>query len=713
MVDVTTDVLGQISQGSDILKGFQTEISNLSSIIGKLTNVLGGGENIIRNFTKQIEVAKKATDSISNSNKETKNTFQDLSVNFENLIGKTFKLIEGDQKLANVIGDTVLSVNMMNKGTIGLSDSVSAYAKNSQEATKAGLRFADSIKAINPTMGGVIENFTKIINEVKGFENAIMSAAQTGGNFYNTYNVGGRSMVDQNENVMNKVAKKAADTANILGIHFEDGLKLTLEVMAKLPGEFGKIYDDIIIGTKKYSMTTEQIIGRATRGIGVSTEKGLQIARDMLYTFGEDSIKTAERMSIISKASKELGVNFEDIDNLATDLDNTFGMWGNQLNGMVPILNDVSEALEGTNVGIKGQMNLVKNLGGAVSQLSLPMKSFVGIMSGMRSAGGAVGVGLNVERMIQEGRTGEIVGMLQETMQKMSGRSAVSLEEATEDPRAQRAFMVQRGMLQQMTGISDTGQLNRLLEVMSKTELGTGASIDAQNALSEAMKNGEDITTKQTDVMATVSENMKSLESTLVATNTLYREYIDKVTAKGEGRSIMDERTVSAAIAGQRDQSAKGSTFTQRDLTGEKVKTLMEETSVNMLKSYTTGFVNEVTVGGGIVKNSLLELSEGLKRTGNEDLKIFSDGITAVASKMEGFGEFFNAVKNSINNSDSYIKDNMPNTTNMLMNNQTPKVEFEPLKAELTVNISNDNDEIISKIYEIVLEAMGRISRGD
>jgi hypothetical protein len=302
--------------------------------------------------------------------------------------------------------------------------------------------------------------------------------------------------------------------------------------------------------------------------------------------------------------------------------------------------------------------------------------------------------------------------MMQETMQRMTGRGAVSLQEATDDPRAQRAFLVQRGLMQQMTGIGDTGELNRLLEVMSKAELGTGQSVDAQNALSEAMQNGQDIASKQTDIMATVSENMKSLESTLVATNELYREYIDTVTARGAGVDIMQTRFAAQTM----ERQGRGIEFTRQDLTGEATEQLMESTAVDMLKSYTTSFVDQVTVGGGIVKNALAEFSEGLQSTGNEDLVNFGETIRSVTSDMGNFGTFYNTMKENIDRDFGYgSATGMPNIQDIpAVAYETQKVEVEPIKMTLDLNINDEEgNTVVSKVYEIVSTAMNRISRGD
>lgn len=732
-----TEFLNQISEGSDIIGKFENAIGNLSSVIDRLTRRVEGGKGGFELFSEGVKKAKQATDGIIDSTKNAVNSSSTLTKSFQGLTSNIFKAISANKELANVGIETLLSVEMLSKGTIGLGDSLKDFDTISNQTNKTSAKFAETMGILLPdSVAKAMKNFNSAVNQVKAFENSIMSAAQTGGNFYQVYYKGGDSIVEQNQTVMNKVAKQAFDTGNILGMHFEDANKLILDVMKDLPGEFGKIYDKITIGTEQYSLTTEQIIGKATRGIGISTEKGLTIAKEMLYKFGEDAIGAAERMAVLSKASKDIGVPFADLSELSKSLDSTFSMWGDQLEGMVPILNDVSKALEGTNVGIEGQMTLIKNLGSAVEKMNLPMKSFIGTMSGMRSAGGAVGVGLNIERMLQEGRTGEIISMMQETMQKMSGRRAVTLEQATEDPRAQRAFMVQRGLIQQMTG-AGTGEANRLLEVMSKVELGTGNSVDAQNALSEAMQDGQDIASKQTDIMAMASENMKALNSTLIATNKLYTQYVETFTAKGRGKDIMETSFAKEAEGGQQEKKQIGLTFAKDDLSGERIKNLMEKLSVDMVKSFSSGFAGQLELGQELVAGSLEDLSSALKSTSNESLTGFAKVLdTVTTNTLTSFGNALNKVKDTVDKDFGFESTKQmpeieipepkierfepkmefheskkePFEPVKEMEMPEPKIQkFEPLELRLDVHMINeDGDTVENKLFKIATAVLNK-----
>ena len=55
-------------------------------------------------------------------------------------------------------------------------------------------------------------------------------------------------------------------------------------------------------------------------------------------------------------------------------------------------------------------------------------------------------------------------------------------------------------LLQQASGVSDTGTLNRIMEAMSKSRLGGGAGVEAEKALQDALTGGRQLTESQTNV---------------------------------------------------------------------------------------------------------------------------------------------------------------------------------------------------------------------
>jgi hypothetical protein len=721
MVDIT-DALGQITGGADIINRLETSIGNLSSVIDKFTRSITGGSSSIEKFNLLSSEAKDKTDRTTESVKKSSEGFKVFDASLAKATKTIFGAIDANKGLARIGVDTLLTFQMLSEGTLDAGIALTEYSKHSQEANTANLKFANSIGKIMALQGEfgakqakMYENFIKSVNEVKSFENAIMSAAQTGGNFFNVYDQGTEGMVGQNENAMNKIARESAETGNMLGIHFSDAHKLIMDVMGKLPGEFGKIYKDIAIDGNTYAMSTAEIIGRVTRGIGISTEEGLGIASDMIYKFGEDAIESAERMSVMSQASKELGMRFSDLSGLAGSLDDTFDMWGNQLESVIPVLNDVSKALEGTNVGIKGQLTLVKNLMSSVESIQLPMKSFIGVMSGMRGPGGAIGVGLNIERMLQEGRSGEVVNMIQESMQRLTGREAISLNEATEDPRAQRAFLVQRKMLQSMTGISNTGQLNRLLEVMSKTEVGTSGMMNASTALEEALGNSEDIVSKQTDVMATVSENLKSLESTLHATNNLYQTYIDKVSAQGtKGVGLLEMAPVEQAMARREDQREKIG-FAQESLVGEAVQNLSNQIAVGLVESFTKSSAQQFELFGATIKGAGMDLAEELQNTATPALQTFGATLETQIDKLSDMsGNIIGAITEGIDK--SLNSGAFSGVESVVINDKArtskEKIEFEPIAMKLDLTIKDENgNSMAEESYDLISHVLNIVSR--
>jgi len=350
-------------------------------------------------------------------------------------------------------------------------------------------------------------------NAAQGFENSIFAAAMAGGNFSNVFGDMGQSGAKFGSDfdaIMTTIGEKALASANILGISYSESLLRTQSLLSNLPNEYGKVYSVIDNRTKisgERSVDSMELLSQVARGTGHEYSKAIEMASAMSQKFGSSAKDAGTRMAILADGAKNLKIPFESINSLINGLDGTFAMWGDQMQGTMKVLDQVSSALKNSGLGYAGQIELVKSLGGAVHNLSLSQKAFIGISSGMTSGGGMVGVGLKIEQMLQQGKMGEIVKMLQTTMEQKSGSRAISLSEATNNPEMQKTFLIQRGLLDQF-GIRGTGEQNRLLEAMSKTTLGGEAGqADAERVLSGALNTGNDLTQRQTNLTATMAQN--------------------------------------------------------------------------------------------------------------------------------------------------------------------------------------------------------------
>jgi ABC-type transporter Mla subunit MlaD len=491
-----------------------------------------------------------------------------------------------------------------------------------------------SIPIIGEKAAEMHKNFMTTVEGIKSFENRLISAAQSGGNFYNIMGKGNESFVGGMDETMGVIVSNSAKSANLLGINFQESLTRTVMVLETLPGEFNKIYDDVMVGNKAFSLKTEQILSMAARGTGKSYKEAMDIATSVVAKFGEDTVQAAQRLSVLNMVSKETQIPFKSLNEMVQGIDNSFKMYGDQMKGVVDILGDVSTAMQGTNLGFEGQIEVVKSLSSAISNMALPMRAFIGLSSQMSSPGGMIGVGLNVERMLQEGKMGEVVGMMQETIKKRSGRGAVSLEEATDDPGAQRAFMVQRQMLSTM-GIQDTGTANRILEVMSKAELG-GGTVDAEKALAAALGEGDKLAARQTDVMALAADNFAQATKALQGISDFYKTAREETGT--EGPSLLAEgKTGNTAALGEQGRDSKGGVDFSRKSKEFDVKLNAIEAGFNSFVSGLEATSQHTSIAADLVIGANETLGNLLKDSTNPAMRVLGEGLNIVNKEINDY----------------------------------------------------------------------------
>ena len=510
------------------------------------------------------------------------------------------------------------------RNLVGLAASAAFLTQSFFDATKAFHDFGNKEDGINTStaavtsaissfagklnneLGEAIKKFGDSMIATNNFENGLLAATMAGGNFATAIRQNTENIAINMTSLAVEVAKESGSSALRLGINYTEAQRRISESIAQLPEDFRKVYTaiDNASGNPK-AFTSMQLISQAARGIGTSFNEGLAIAGSAMGDFGMDGEKAASRIALIGKASKDLKMPLKEVKGLLTSLDDTFKFWGSQMESSINVLGRISSALKDSGVGFKGQIELTKDLVAGLGNLDFGMKSFIAMSSGMRGAGGALGAGLQVEKLMQEGKMDEVVAMMQKTLEQKTGGRAISLNEATSTPGMERQFMVQREMLKSMSGITDTGKLNRLLEAMSKGPLGvSGGGIDSGDALREALTGGQKITESQTDIASqtlAVNKNMfealKSIDSALTGRNITGGGVINDQN----GRNIARESYFNEQADAVKTRMATGTTLGK----GERVGTFDAE------KESTSAFAG-MAVG---VADSINRLFNGIEST--------------------------------------------------------------------------------------------------
>ena len=375
-----------------------------------------------------------------------------------------------------------------------------------QQAREASAAYSDLLSGL----GGIGDALSKAFEKgeyAKAFENKMTSMAAASGALEGLWGadilMGSSSNFDKVvEDNMNNMVMQTLGASNAMGITLQEGTKRNLEILGQLPEEMGRFYSI----NKGEGIGAMQLLSTVATGTGQEFGKTVDYAKKMYAGFQSTANGAMETFSLMSKVSTELKVSFEDISKTVTSINDGFKQWGDNSKDIIGIMREVTSALKEQGLGYEAGLEVTQALVGSIKQMGIEKKAFIAMSAGM--GGTPLQAGLQVERMMQKGDVGEIANMLQETIGNIGGAGRVlNLEESANTPGMEAAFLAQRKVLE-MFGISDTGVANRLMDVMSKIQIGEDIGNEGQKTLENAFKQGETIQDRQYNELTKISNNM-------------------------------------------------------------------------------------------------------------------------------------------------------------------------------------------------------------
>jgi len=347
-----------------------------------------------------------------------------------------------------------------------------------------------------------------------------------------------------------EIQKSAYRNAKAMGMPYEIALKQTVDILSTLPNEVEKLYSVTTRNINDKTVGSLELLQTVAKGTGQSFENVLESAKEMFASWGSDAKGAAERVSLISQASRELSIPFDAVKGQVKSIDDGFKMWGNSAQSTLGIMKEITQALKDQGLGYATQLEIMNNLSGAIRGLTVEKKAFIGMSNGL--GGTAIGTDLQIEQMLQKGDWGKVAGMMQNTLSNIGGNGKViSMDEAISNPGQEQAFMTQRMALQNVFGVSDTGVANRLMDVMSKLNLGSELTSDGTKALQEAFSRGENIQEKQFSELENIHTELVSLRAIAVSRQA-YQSAQDVFGAHGEAGDTRMARRDQAKISTDR-----------------------------------------------------------------------------------------------------------------------------------------------------------------
>ena len=401
-------------------------------------------------------------------------------------------------KLAGSFIDAAVSVDLY---TINIWKSVEVTNLFKKEMSETGTTIMDTnnafIAALNPSKWVQFGETIRKFELAKAFEDQFVKAASSSGILFDMF---GKVGIEADRwghdmtGVLNLFTQESLSSAHAIGMTLTEAMTKNKTLMTSIGGT-DITHRTKIEGTDR-AVSDLTLISTVAKGTGQNFDDLAKTGKDVYEKWGFGWEEAAKRTAVMIDVQQKLHVGFDSIQKAVGGVDSAFSMWGDNMEGALSVLEKIQGVLKEQGLGIGQSTELIKKFADHVSSLTLSQRAFIGMQSGM--TGGAVNVGLQVERMQQEGKFDQILQMVQDTVSKTTGNSRIlNLKEAAENPELSTQYLTQRSVLQQVTGISDTGTQNRLLDVMSKVQLGGERGIDANQILRDSFSRGADIQERQ------------------------------------------------------------------------------------------------------------------------------------------------------------------------------------------------------------------------
>lgn len=725
--------IGPLSTSVDSLTKSFSSLSNIiSSVVSKFSSFASNeGKSItqaISGIGATADKAKAALDSVGSSAKlfggslyglsdsVSKFTSELNSVDFIKFGVGMKVLLDGNITAESALGNTAAAVS-------NLHSSLTSFSTLGRFLPEGMFKDSELVK--------VFQSVLATSDAVNKFETSLLEAATAGGNLNSVF---GGNLADT-EGAMRSVTNSASITADRVGLSFKQSMALTTAIISQLPGEFDKVYENIGViidgNSTKLSYSTAELLTQVSRGAQVPLQNVVNFADKMKETYGTSAKGSAEGIAMMSAVAEMAGSKFSHFESIINNLTQSFGLWGDQMRSAGDIFVNVSSALRDSGVGYEGQVAVVKSLTGAIQGLmsaqNMGMRAFIG--SGM--GGGMVSNALQMEKLMsEEGGMGKVASMMEDKLKQLGGGRVITLNEATEDEGAQRQFLIQRQMLSKM-GISDTATANRLMEVMSKGDIGGSVGLDKEKVLAEALGKGEKIQDKQVTLLDKIASNteglaqLKQINQRSISNEMLGQENPLERTSKATARYDLEQRRAQTPSMLQNQDVADTAMNEQAEKLKESGKSFIGSLNVNALtkiqgaSKYVNQFIEAKTKEYDETASKLEGEITATKDTGKKtQLMEQLEKVKQARDKMME-GKIIGLSPEATDAMSTRQSVLTPAVKEMPQPKGLPSIPVsedmrrnEPVEATLNIHIYKDDDQLVKKEVVNLAKAMAPTQRG-
>lgn len=372
------------------------------------------------------------------------------------------------QSLANITGNGKEVTQMLNAG----ADVFVSYAKKVLIGADNALKLQQSMVALSAETGGLGDLY-----------------AAAGPNLERM-----NFLLQQQSSIMAEAGKATGLSASQVEQYWAE--------LARIPGAMQSVVNVSEAGGETTSMLTAAIevargSGRSYRDIMVDLNK----AYKDYGLVGEPALRFSARMSDVAT---KLKAPLEDVRAALSGSADQFKMFVNagedaarSTEEIATVMNTYAGALQQVGVSASNAIGVVSQMLGGIKDLRIEQKAFLSQQTG--GPGGLMG-GFQIEKMMREGKMGEVMEKVMQSMQRQfGGGKIVNFEEASQSQASATQYERQIRMLQQgpLGGmVKDRESAERLLDSMRKRSEGqitTNQLAGSTTVVQDQMAKGVDL----------------------------------------------------------------------------------------------------------------------------------------------------------------------------------------------------------------------------
>ncbi len=602
------DLLAKIKSPEELEKLVKDILPGMGKAMGwsaeKITKLIDGFKALGKEALQLAEMLKNPAEVLANFDvdkfySKISGTTADLASSLNKTTGdlKKFGLQVGlGFVLPSTIGNTSVVFDAIGKsaasGQVQLADFGAEFAKITGQDIK------------------LVENTLKAADSQRNFERGLINLASETGNMTETLASLGTGFKEADhaasgwsEMVTSVAASSAMSSASVSQLYTE---------LHRIPGAAKEMTDGKLVNG--FGLLDAAI--KVSTGSGQDANKMFAMMTNQVENLGGSAGHAVEVLADMHAVSEQLHLPFDNINKFVSTTTENLKEFGNTAKGNLNILASMGPALN--KVGLSNQMvgKLSEDAVKGIAAMTTGQKQFLSTQTG--GPGGLRGAA-QITQMMEQGKTDEVFGKLQEVMKKRFNGKIYSTDDAAKSDEAARGYEEQKRWLQSDTGghmaTSDQGAAD-LLKGM-KEGFGKPPTSSAEN-LSKTMSTGITLQQRSNHILSGIDAGVQKMVT------------IGAISAGGVVRAIggSESATMTEMQQLQNNRVARNKHTSPMLGVGNKKGTDYED-------SIHEGLHN-VGETAGIVGKHMAGVAGALGVFGKNIVNNFSDSVTAPSEQQAG-----------------------------------------------------------------------------